>query len=190
MLKQAIDLATWAPNAGNQQVWHFYVVLNKKTINAIADVVQATADHVSKWPEAAKLGEVAGRMAQRSSFFRGAPAAIAVAAKQYVTPTEQIVAGRAAFDAEAKRIQEGRAIANARIQSVGSVVGYLVLILHQMGLGAIWMTGPMQAKSEIEKILNVPKEMDLVAFVPVGYAAEAPVSTGRRPVAEVCDFVR
>jgi len=52
------------------------------------------------------------------------------------------------------------------------------------------MTGPMQAKAEIEKILKVPSEMDLVAFIPVGYPDESPESRGRRPVKEVCEVIR
>ena len=44
MLLQAIELATWAPNGGNQQNWLFYVILNKKVINSIADAVQTRAE--------------------------------------------------------------------------------------------------------------------------------------------------
>jgi nitroreductase len=190
LLKQAVEFATWAPNAGNQQTWFFYVVLNRQTINAMADAVQANADYAAAWPEAVKLGEIATRMAQFSAFFRNAPAVIAVAAKHYVTPMEQIYRNRAVSDARARSIQEGREIANARIQSVASAVGYLLLVLHQMGLGGCWMTGPMQAKKELESILGVPEEMDLVAFIPVGYPAENPLPKDRKPVAEVCRVIR
>jgi len=59
-----------------------------------------------------------------------------------------------------------------------------------MGLGTVWMTGPMHAKGEIEKILRVPRELDFVTFIPVGYPAESPVSGGRRPVGEVSEVIR
>ena len=52
LLAQAIELATWAPNAGNQQNWRFYVVLNRDTMEAIADAVQAKADRIASWAEA------------------------------------------------------------------------------------------------------------------------------------------
>ena len=56
---------------------------------------------------------------------------------------------------------------DSRIQSVSSGIGYLLLALHQMGLGATWMTGPIsQAKGDIEKILNVPSDIDIIAMVP------------------------
>lgn len=190
LLRQAIGLATHAPNGGNQQNWYFYIILNKKVIDSIADAVQDVADYIASWPEAAKYGEVTNRMLKRSSFFRNAPAAIAVVAKRYQSPLEELAEAREKTDLRAKQIREWRAIANARIQSVASAIAYLLLILHQMGLGAVWMTGPMQAKGEIEKILGVPKEMDLVAFIPVGYAAENPPLKERKSVNEVCQVIR
>jgi len=47
LLIQAIELATWAPNGGNQQNWHFYTIVNRETIKAIAGAVQASADRIT-----------------------------------------------------------------------------------------------------------------------------------------------
>ena len=79
---------------------------------------------------------------------------------------------------------------NMHIQSVSAAIAYLLLILHQMGLGTVWMTVPLpQAKEEIEKILKVPAESDVIALIPVGYPAETPVNT-RKPVNEVCQVIK
>jgi nitroreductase len=190
LLLEAVELATYAPNGGNQQNWRFYVILNRDIIRSIADAVQTRADLMASWPEAAKYGEITTRMLQRSSFFRTAPAAIAVSTRQYESAIEQLSAGRKETDARAREIYEWRHIANAGIQSVASAIAYLLLILHQMGLGAVWMTGPMQAKGEIEKILNIPEGMDLVAFIPVGYPAENPDLRMRKPVSEVSEVIK
>jgi nitroreductase len=190
ILLQAIELATYAPNAGNSQNWRFYVILKKETINTIADAVQTRANAMAIWPEAAKFGESAAKSFQRSSFFRNAPAGIAVAASQYQSMVEQILTLREKTDAKAKEMKEWRNIANSKIQSVSSAIAYLLLILHQMGLGALWMTGPIQAKGDIEKILNIPGEMDLIAYIPVGYPAENPPLKERKPVKEVCEIIK
>ncbi len=190
LLLEAVELATYAPNGGNQQNWRFYVILNRDIIRSIADAVQSRADLMASWPEASKYGEITKRMLQRSSFFRSAPAAIAVATRQYESAIEQLSAGRKDTDARARQIYEWRHIANAGIQSVASAIAYLLLILHGMGLGAVWMTGPMQAKGEIEKILNIPEGMDLVAFIPVGYPAENPDLRMRKPVSEVSEVIK
>jgi nitroreductase len=190
LLLKAIELGTYAPNGGNQQNWYFYVILNKCVIGSVADAVQGVAEYMASWPEASKLGDAAGRMLTRSSFFRNAPAAIAVAAKRYVSPLEEMAAEREKVDPRAGIISRGRNISNSRIQSVSSAIAYMLLALHQMGLGAVWMTGPMQAKAEIEKLLKVPPEMDLVAFIPVGYSAEFPPLKARKPVSEVSQVIR
>jgi nitroreductase len=189
LLLQAVELATYAPNGGNQQNWKFYVILNKSTINAIADAVQQSANYSASWPEMTKMGDMAMRMIQRASFFRDAPAAIAVATAQYQSPVDQALASRAVTDPRAAEMRNWRNIANSRIQSVASATAYLLLVLHQMGLGAVWMTGPLQAKGEIERILKVPPELDLVSFIPVGYPAESPTLRERKPVREVCQVI-
>ncbi len=190
LLCDAIELATYAPNGGNQQNWHFYVIVNKDIITSIADAVQETADLMVSWPEAAKYGELSIRIIQRSSFFRSAPAAIAVTTRQYESAIEKMSAERKDKDPRARDIYGWRHIANAGIQSAASAVAYLTLILHQMGLGTVWMTGPMQAKGKIEKILGIPAGNDLVAFLPVGYPAENPDLRARKPVTEVCEVIK
>jgi nitroreductase len=190
LILQAIELATYAPNAGNQQNWRFYVVTNPDTIAAIADGVQMSADKMASWPEAAQLGDAVKNMFKKSSFFRSAPVLIAVAASQYTSPAEQIMALREKVDPQAKDMREWRAIANSKIQSVSSAIAYLLLVLHQMGLGAVWMTGPIQAKGAIEKIIKVQVGSDIVALIPVGYAAENPALKERKAVKSVCEFIK
>jgi len=187
---RAIELATYAPNGGNQQNWRFYVILKKEIIVSIADAVQASANYFASWPEVSDMGEMAARILQRSSFFRDAPAAIAIATAQYKSPVDQIMALRELTDPRTAQMRQWRNIADTRIQSVASAIAYLLLVLHKMGLGAVWMTGPIQVKGEIERVLNVPDGMDLVAFIPVGYPAEYPPLRERKPVSEVCQIIK
>ena len=190
-LLKAIELATWAPSGGNQQNWRFYIIKNRSTLKAIADAVQASSDLIDSWPEAKKLSNPAAGGGQRGAgFFQNAPAAIAVAAAHYQSQVDMILEAREKVDAQAGEIRKWRNLADSRIQSIASAIAHLLLILHQMGVGSVWMTGPIQAKKEIEKLLRVPADMDVVAFIPVGYPAESPVSRGRKPVNEVCEIIR
>jgi len=190
LLLQAIELATYAPNAGNQQNWRFYLILKRETINAVADVVQASAERIAAWPEAKTIGDVANRMLQRSAIFRSAPVGIAVAVKQYLSPIDQVLALREKTDPQAKQMREWRNSASSKIQSVSSAIANLLLILHQMGLGGLWMTGPLQAKGDIERILRMPSEEDLMAYIPVGYPGESPSLKERKPVREICTIIK
>jgi len=190
LLLKALEMATRAPNGGNQQNWYFYIIVNRDVIGAIADTVQDSTARIVSWPEAGNFPEMTADLVERSGFFRHAPAAIVVAAEEYQSVIDKVLTAREGADPTAGQMRQWRNIANARIQSVAAAIAYLLLILHEMGLGAVWMTGPMQVKGEIEKILKVPSGLDVVAFIPVGYPAESPEPKGRRPVSEVCKVVK
>jgi nitroreductase len=97
---------------------------------------------------------------------------------------DKAIAERAKTDPKAKQVIEGLNTVASRIQSVSAAIAYLLLVLHQLGLGSVWMTGPMQAKAEVEKALGMPADWDAIALIPVGYPAESPVKD-RKPVSEV-----
>ena len=192
LLMQALELATWAPNGGNQQNWHFYLIMNKSSIKAIEDAIAAGRRVMTSWPEAAKLPgppPPAPGQPPRSPF-SNAPAVIAVGTMRSENPMEKLFAARANSDPKAAQMREWNATVDARIQSVSAAISYLLLALHQMGLGAVWMTGPLpQCKGDVEKVLKCPPGMDIVALIPVGYPAENPTRT-RKPVSEVCTVIK
>jgi nitroreductase len=191
LLIQAIELATWAPNGGNWQCWHFYIITNRKTIKAIAKAVWDRMDQIASWPEAEVFGNAAIEWRDTESFIKDAPAVVAIAVETgSPSATDQILATRERIDPEAAMMRQWRIMANTRIQSVASAIAYLSLVLHQIGLGAVWMNAPVIAKGDIEKILDIPQGMNLIAFMPVGYPDESPVSKGRRPIDEVTEIIR
>ncbi len=201
LLMQAIELATWAPNGGNQQNWRFYIILNKNIINSIADASQAINSYIMSLPEMAQArpaappatarpgGAPPAGAGPRRDPLRNAPALIAVAARKTSLPMEKILAEKAKTDPRVAEVRQSQSIVASRIQSVSAAISYLLLVLHQMGLGSVWMTNPTQAKVEIEKIIKVPADLDVVAVIPVGYPAETP-TRDRKPVSEVCEIVK
>ncbi|MFC1893455.1 nitroreductase family protein [Chloroflexota bacterium] len=193
LLLEAVELATWSANAGNRQTWRFYVVLNHQVINALADAVETVAAEMRSWPEMENITPPPAPGApppRKPDFFRQAPAIIVAAANREQTPQDKAIAERSQTDTRAWEIREWRNTANPRLQSLAGAISLLLLALHQQGLGAIWMTGPTQAKGDIEKILKMPENIDALAVIPVGYAAETPVSRGRKPVSEICEIIR
>jgi nitroreductase len=84
---------------------------------------------------------------------------------------------------------EGLRVISGSVQSTSAAAAYLMLVLHQMGLGTLCMTGPLHAKADIEKLLKIPAGMDIVTLVPVGYPAESP-TRDRKPVSEVCQVIK
>ncbi len=190
LLLKALELATWAPNGGNYQPWRFLIVNNKSLINQMADAVRAKTELLASWPEAEQFGEVVGRWRSTSDFFRGAPACIVVLMGKYSSIADQILRARGETDPVGREIRSYRQLGNASLQSVAAAITYLLLILHYFGLGATWMSGPQQAKKEIEQLLGVPPEWEFVDLIPVGYPAETPKTPGRKDISEVVQFFR
>jgi len=189
LLTKAVELATWAPNGGNYQGWHFIVVKRKEMIEKIADAVQSVSDKIASWPEATPWQEDVNRYQKNASFFRNAPVCIGVLSGAYQSPMDKVLVARESFDPEAREILEFRRSAPTGLQSGAAAVTTMLLVFHQMGLGAVWMVSPIQAKKEIENLLKSPPNMNLICLIAVGYPDESP-QKDRKPVDEVLEFVR
>jgi len=188
LLKKAIELATWAPNGGNYQGWHFVIVKNRDMIEKMANAVQSVADKIAAWPEATQWQEEVKRYQKNASFFRNTPVCIGVFTKDYQSVMDKVLIVRESFDPEAKKILTFRRSAPTAIQSAAAAVATMLLAFHQMGLGAVWLGAPLMAKKEIETLLKVPSTLSLICLMAVGYPDESP-QKDRKPVEEVIGFV-
>jgi len=190
LLVKALEMATWAPNGGNYQPWRFLIITKKELIHKMADAVKAKTELMSSWPEAGQFGEIVERWRRTSDFFRAAPACIVILMSKYSSIADQILRARGESDPIAREIHSYRQLGNSTLQSVAAAITYLCLILHYFGLGTTWMAGPQQAKKEIEKLLGVTHEWNFVDLIPVGYPAEDPKTSSRKPINEVVQFFR
>ena len=117
LLKRAVELATWAPNGGNYQGWHFIIVKRKEMIEKVANAVQSVSDKIASWPEAISWQEDVIRYQKNASFFRNAPVCIGVFSGLYQSPMDKVLIARESFDPEAKEILGFRRSAPTAIQS-------------------------------------------------------------------------
>ena len=188
LIKKAIELGTWAPNGGNYQGWHFIVIKKEEIIVKMADAVQSISDRVAGWPEAKEWQGDVDRYRRNASFFRNAPVVVAAFTGEYQSVMDKVLLTRESSDPEAKQVLTFRRSAPTAIQSVAAAVATMLLALHQMGLGAVWLGAPLMAKREIEMILNIPANLSLICLVAVGYADESP-QKDRKPVDQVLEFI-
>lgn len=184
-VKSAIELACWAPNAGNQQPWKFIIIKDHAKINQIAKEVQAKNAMLASWPEAQPFSAKIEQYQYYAQFFQEAPLCIACLVAKYSSLVDQILTARGEEDEDRRNMRVARNSANSGIQSVSAAISYLLLILQQMGLRAVWMTGPVIAKKEIENLLSSPEGYDFIALIAVGYSDESPEAHGRKPIDEV-----
>ena len=186
---QAIEAAGWSPNSGGRQPYHCYVISNPAKISEIGNAVQNVTDYLASLCHSEADRSSVERWQQNSGFFVQAPVLIAVTASIYQSISDKLQAENME-DPRVCEINRCRQIASSRVQTVGAFVDHLLLGLHTLGLGAVWMAGPTQAKTAVEKIVGMGENEDFIALIPVGYPAEQPAAPVRKPISELVSFIR
>jgi len=148
ILERVVDAAQWAPSGKNRQNWRVFVVGGQKK----DELVQVAAKSFPRLePSLRELYD--DRIVEfTKGFFKtlgGAPVLLVF----YSKPTE-----------------EGSFVDT---QSVSAAIENALLAAAYEGLGTCWMTGPVHLEDEVNGLLGV-EDMDLIAFVPIGYPAKEP----------------
>lgn len=74
------------------------------------------------------------------------------------------------------------------IQDVSASIQNLLLVCHDMGLGACWV-GAFR-EEEVRSILNLGDELRPVAIIPIGYPGHVPKPPARLPKEKVVEFIK
>jgi nitroreductase len=61
----------------------------------------------------------------------------------------------------------------------------LLLSLHAMDLGAVWIGEILKNKERLVEILKLPERLELMAVVAVGHPSRRDQKSHRRPLAEL-----
>jgi len=179
-IERLVAAAVTAPSASNKQPWRFLVVEDRERIAKLAVAVREAVVHVSAHiPEASQPAFRA--YGDYFTRFELAPVVIVPICRALTVLSNLVDAS--AGDATKRTI--------ARMEEQSGLIGTslalqnLLLMAHAMGLGASGMTGPLVAEPAIRAILEVPEGWTIVALVPVGWPAEEPTPTDRKPVDKV-----
>ena len=70
------------------------------------------------------------------------------------------------------------------VQAVGACIQNMLLTIHHLGLGAVWLGEILKNKEAVAALLGVPGDMELMAVVALGHPAEARKAGTRKPVDE------
>ncbi len=180
--------ATLAPNPSNRQQWRFIAVQNKDVLRRMREAIQARAQEMISFAEDHGMMEEARELRGRltnSSFFETAPATIA--ACERIDPPDaraRVFQAQGLSDAEIDNRLPSRAI-----QGIGAAIENLMLVAVSLGYGTCWMTSPMIAVHELEKILQVEPPFRLVALVPIGRPAQSSAGRPRKLLEEVVAII-
>jgi nitroreductase len=175
LLEKLIEAAVTAPSASNKQPWRFFIVLNPeiktRMAAAVREAVERVAGHIEPQFEGAfrAYGDYFTR-------FENAPVVIVPLYRPLTLLSSMVGPNLLAKDRKNIICMEEQ----SGLVSTSLAVENLLLMAHEVGLGASGLTGPLIAADELHDILSVPAGWNIVALVAVGYPDEQPMPTARR----------
>ena len=71
------------------------------------------------------------------------------------------------------------------IQAIGACLQNMLLAIHTMGLGGVWLGEILNRREDVERLLGLPRDCELMAVVAFGKPAQKPREGKRKPLQEV-----
>ena len=165
LIDQLLGAAIWAPSAHNRQPWRFAVITATVVKTRLADRMgeRLRADRLQN-------GDPLEAIDRDVNSSRG----------RIVSAPVVIVACLSMRDMD-QYPDERRAAAEKTmaIQSVAMAIQNLLLVAHELGLGACWMCAPLFCPDVVREALNLPDDWEAQALITVGYPADAGKRRGR-----------
>jgi nitroreductase len=71
------------------------------------------------------------------------------------------------------------------IQAIGACIQNMLLAVHALGLGGVWLGEILKNAEKVREILDAPQNVELMAVIAIGYSAEKAVNSDRKDYNEV-----
>lgn len=162
-LEIILDAARMAPSAHNKQMWHFIVISNSELKEQLSHFVAEKYDEISSYTNDEEDLKKVKYSKGYATFFNRAPIVIAVLMTPFTNTTEKLVRSMGANEQEMMRLRP-----KPELQSIGAAIQNMSLAAYALGYGTCWMTAPVMAYKEMEKLLEVNEPEQLVALVCLG----------------------
>ncbi len=158
-VREMVRLAGLAPSVNNFQPWSFILIKNKQKLKIMSQIVSTKLSDYPK-KESKVSANVKSQVEWYSTFFKDAPAVLAVVLNKYESVWEK------GIDLSHDDINQLRIYPD--IQSAGACIQNILLAAVDMGYGACWLSGPMIASPQLENMLDVKKPSKLLSFIAIG----------------------
>lgn len=179
-LKEMVKRAGLAPSENNHQPWKFIAITNKSVLEGLA---AAVTQKISTIPslESKRAYLVKSQMEMSSTFFKRAPSVIALV----MSPSETI--WEKGFNMTVEELKKMHNYPD--LQSAGAAIQNILLSAVELGYGACWMSSPLTAKKELEKILNIEDPWELISFVAIGKSQVEAKQSNKKSIEEIFEII-
>ncbi len=161
LLEQIIEAARLAPSATNRQPWRFVLLTDKDKHKLAGDIVQ---------PFVLEAPALFVCCLNRRSFTRG----LVEKRMQELVEAEAVSEEAAGYIKRRNmpdQVEEVKTPASAYLD-LGIAVEHMVLQAAALGLGSCWVR--LFNPQKVHEKLDLPPEIEVVALLPIGYAAHSP----------------
>lgn len=158
-IREMVRRAGLAPSVNNFQPWSFILITNKDLLKKMATII---SEKYREFPfkESDVTSNVKKQVEWYSTFFTSAPALIAVLLEKYESVLER---GSTVSHEEINRLRN-----YPDIQGTGACIQNILLTAVEMGYGGCWLSGPLVAGAELEKLIGVTGDTRLLSFIAIG----------------------
>lgn len=184
MIERILEAATAAPSASNKQPWRFLVVSDRARIERLASRVREAVERVARHVEPAYEASFRA-YGDYFTRFEAAPLVIVPLYRSLTVLSNMAGSGLEERDRRSIALMEE----NSGLIGASMAAQNLLLMAHALGLGASGMTGPLLALDAVRESLEVPESWQVLALIPVGYPAEEPPPTARKPLDAVARWI-
>jgi nitroreductase len=160
-IEKIIEAGKWAPSPTNIQPWKFITVTDKKICMSISTAVKTKIESSPSrldFPQGYREEDYK----KNFTFFSHASLLIFIAWRKILGFLNKSDHNKSSL------------IDESVLLSVGASIQNMLLYIHSCGLSACWLTGPMEAKKEIEYILNITPPWNLTSMIAVGKKNKKP----------------
>ena len=179
-IKEMVRRAGLAPTVNNYQPWKFIAVTNAELLNKMAFEVSRKISNIPGNNKSAS-DNIKSQVEWFATFFKDAPAIIALSMESYETVLEKGVS------LTHDEINEQRN--HPDIQSAGAAIQNILLTAVDLGYVACWMSGPLIAKQELETMLQIENPFQLIAFVAIGKPSKEVKPRNKKSLEEIFQLI-
>jgi nitroreductase len=184
-VREMIRIAGLAPSPNNSQPWRFVAITSRALLDEMADAVRRTLESLLAEPADEDAARARRKVVWHSTFFTEAPLVVAVVALPYSAVIQGALDGSMLTNARVNAMR-----GQPDIQSVGAAVEHLLLAATDMGYGGCWLSGPLLARPELERLLGTRAPERLAAMVAIGRPRSPQAADhDRKPLDDILRFI-
>jgi len=175
VLEKLIEAAITAPSAGNKQPWRFLIIKDRNILMEASRIVKKECSLI-KPNIREELASDFKNYSDNFSKFENAPLLIVPIYRIPKGFTDALFLPGAEKEKSLYQDLEHHSI----LLSVGMTIQNILLMGEELDIGTCCMTGPLVGARSLEKLLKIPEEWHIAAFIAVGCSDEKPVDPGRK----------